>query len=75
MDSKRLSRWFPFTTRQTAGLVLVVLAVIFVLENRRSTTIRFLIPEVTAPLWVALIASLVLGLVAGGLLVHGRHHE
>jgi hypothetical protein len=75
MDSKRLSRWFPFTPRQTAGLVLVVLAVIFVLENRRSTTIRFLIPEVTAPLWVALFASLVVGLVAGGLLVHGRQHE
>ncbi len=72
MDSERLSRWFPFTRRQTIGILLLVLAVVFVLENRRSTTIRFLIPQVTAPLWVALFASLMVGVVAGGLLVRGH---
>jgi uncharacterized integral membrane protein len=56
------------TARQVAGLVLVVVAVVFVLENRHSTRIRFLIPEVTTPLWVALLVSLLIGAVAGVLL-------
>lgn len=65
-------RRFPFSREQTAGLVLLVLAAVFIVENRRSTTIRFLIPEVTAPLWLALFASLVLGVVAGALLARRR---
>ncbi len=58
----------PFTARQIAGGVLLLVAVVFVLQNRRSTTVRFLIPEVTAPLWVALLVSVLLGILAGGLL-------
>ena len=58
----------PFSGRQVAGAALLLSAVIFVLQNRTSTTIRFLIPEVTAPLWVALLISVLLGIVAGGLL-------
>jgi uncharacterized integral membrane protein len=58
----------PFSARQLAGVGLLVVAVIFILQNRRSTTIRFLIPEVTAPLWVALLVSVLLGVLAGGLL-------
>lgn len=63
---------YPFSPRQTVGFVLLVLAVIFILENRRSTTIRFLIPNVTAPLWVALLGSVVVGIVAGALLARDR---
>lgn len=58
----------PFTARQIAGGALLLVAVVFVLQNRRSTTVRFLIPEVTAPLWVALFFSVLLGVLAGGLL-------
>jgi uncharacterized integral membrane protein len=65
-------RPYPFSPRQTIGLVLLVLAVIFILENRRSTTIRFLIPEVTAPLWVALLGSVLVGVVAGALITRDR---
>ncbi len=65
--SKNRSR-LPFTGRQIAGGVLLLVAVVFVLQNQRSTTVRFLIPEVTAPLWVALFVSVLLGVLAGGLL-------
>ncbi len=67
MSSPHSSR-MPFSGRQVAGVALLLVAVVFVLQNRRSTTIRFLIPEVTAPLWVALLASVLLGVLAGGLL-------
>jgi uncharacterized integral membrane protein len=62
-----------FSARQLAGAALLVVAVIFILQNRRSTTIRFLIPEVTAPLWVALLVSVLLGALAGGLLARKSH--
>ncbi len=58
----------PFSTRQLAGVAFLLVAVVFILQNRRSTTIRFLGPEVTTPLWVALLVSVVLGVLAGGLL-------
>jgi len=53
------------TRRDGIALLLVILAVIFILENRGSTTIRFLIPEVSAPLWPALLAASLLGVVLG----------
>jgi len=66
------TRRFPFTLRQLLGLVLLIVAVVFILENRSKATIRFLLPEVTAPLWVALLASALIGVVAGALLTY-RH--
>ena len=49
------------TGKDAIALLLVILAVILVLENRSSTTIRFFIPQVSAPLWTALLACLLLG--------------
>ena len=63
---------FPLSGRQIVGIVLVVVAVIFILQNRRRTTVRFLIPEVMAPLWVALFVSVLGGIVAGARLAHRR---
>ncbi len=63
---------FPFSPRQIAGLLLLLLAAVFIVENRRSTTVRFLIPEVTAPLWLALFVAMMLGVVAGALLARNR---
>jgi uncharacterized integral membrane protein len=65
-------RSYPFSVRQTVAIVLLVLGVIFILENRRSTTIRFLVPVLTAPLWVALLGSLLVGVVAGALITRNR---
>ena len=66
-------RRLPFTPRQVVGLVILILAVVFILQNRRQTMVRFIVPEATAPLWLALLISAVLGFVVGALLVARRH--
>ncbi|MDQ2826766.1 MAG: LapA family protein [Actinomycetota bacterium] len=66
------SRRNPLSPHQTVALALLVLAAVFVVENRHSTTIRFLIPEVTAPLWLALFISGMLGVAVGVLLTRKR---
>ncbi len=45
--------------------VIAVLTLVFIFENTRSTRIRLLIPEVTMPLWTALLATGVLGALCG----------
>jgi uncharacterized integral membrane protein len=53
----------------TPGRVIValiaVLTLVFIFENTRSTKIRLLIPEVTTPLWMALLATGLLGALCG----------
>ncbi len=63
---------YPFTRHQTIALVMLILSAVFIVENRHSTTIRFLVPEVTAPLWLALFVSAILGFGAGALLTRSR---
>jgi uncharacterized integral membrane protein len=57
--------------RLVVGVVLTVLIIVFVAENNRRTKMRFLLPEVTAPLWTALFAAALLGGLAGALIA--RH--
>jgi uncharacterized integral membrane protein len=47
--------------RLVGALALTLLVVVFIVENTRRTKIRFIGPEVTAPLWVALIAATLVG--------------
>ena len=61
-----------WTSRWTLGVVLLVIAVVFVVENRQPVAIRLLIPLVTMPQWVALTATLVLGIAVGLLLRRRR---
>jgi len=58
--------------KQIAGLLLILLAVVFAVENTRRTKIRFIVPQVTGPLWLAVLVPLVLGFAAGALVVHRR---
>lgn len=46
-------------------LLLGVLALIFIFENTRDTRIRLLVPEVTMPLWTALLATGLIGALCG----------
>jgi uncharacterized integral membrane protein len=55
-----------------AGIVLAIIAVVFIVENNHRTKVRFIVPEVSAPLWLALLIAVALGAVAGGLVVHRR---
>lgn len=58
------------------GGLLLVVVVVFVLENTRSVKVRLLIPEVTTPLAVPIIIAAVLGALVAALLRYRRrkHH-
>ncbi len=64
------SRWM--TPRVITGLVLVVLAVVLVVENRQPVEVRVFVPLVTMPLWTALTVALVVGLIIGLLVTRPR---
>ena len=55
-----------------AAGVLLVLAVVFVFENTEETEIRFVLPKVRTPLWVALAVTMIVGVVVGFLLARSR---
>ncbi|MEV6177845.1 LapA family protein [Streptomyces sp. NPDC052015] len=44
---------------------LAILALVLIFENTRAIRIRLLIPEVTMPLWTALLATGVIGALCG----------
>ncbi|MEJ2865389.1 DUF1049 domain-containing protein [Actinomycetospora flava] len=58
--------------RWIVGGVLLVLAVIFILENRDPVGIRLLIPLVIMPQWAALTLTLVIGFIVGMLVSRRR---
>lgn len=62
----RSSRRRP-STRLIIGAVLVVLAFVFIIENREPAAIRVIIPIVVMPLWAALTSMFVVGLAVGAL--------
>ncbi|SEE74182.1 Protein of unknown function [Streptomyces sp. 3213] len=60
------------TPARTTVLLLAVLALVFIFENTRDTRIRLLIPEVTMPLWMALLATAVIGALCGAYFMRRR---
>ncbi|TVL92955.1 lipopolysaccharide assembly protein LapA domain-containing protein [Streptomyces sp. SAJ15] len=60
------------TPGRVAGLILFVLALIFIFENMQQVGIRLLFWEVTMPLWLALLGMGVVGALCGALLFR-RH--
>ncbi|MEI7030314.1 LapA family protein [Streptomyces pratensis] len=60
------------TPGRIAVAVLIVLVIVFICMNTEKVTIRVLIPEVTAPLWLALLAMFLIGLACGGYLFRRR---
>ncbi|AJF68114.1 hypothetical protein [Streptomyces vietnamensis] len=54
-----------FTPGRIAMIVIAVLTLVFIFENTREVKIRLLIPEVTMPLYGALLATAVLGAACG----------
>ncbi len=51
--------------RRIIGFALIAaISLIFIFENTAQTTVRLLIPEVTMPLWAALLIAWLLGLLA-----------
>jgi hypothetical protein len=62
----------PGVRRLTPFAVITAIALIFIFENRTSTEIRLLIPEVTMPLWGALLIAWGLGMLACAFAVRRR---
>jgi uncharacterized integral membrane protein len=63
------------STGQILGGVLLILVVIFILENSREVKVRLIIPEVKAPLYVAILIAAVLGALIAWLLRYRRHRH
>jgi len=60
------------TPRQVVAIVLAVLALVVVVQNREDVTLTLLMVEVTMPLWVASLVLLLIGAVVGWLLSSRR---
>ncbi|XIE80859.1 lipopolysaccharide assembly protein LapA domain-containing protein [Streptomyces sp. SBR177] len=54
-----------FTPGRIAIGVVAILLLVFIFENTREVRIRLLIPEVTMPLYLALLATALLGAICG----------
>lgn len=65
-------RSFRLTPRRVLAVVLILLAAVFVLQNRRSTSIELFWLSVQAPLWLVLVVIFAVGWVAGFLFERGR---
>ena len=60
---------------QLLGGLLFVLVIIFIIENSRKVKIRLIIPQVEAPLYVAILIAAVLGSLITWLLRYRRHRH
>ena len=63
------------TPGRVTMLVLAVLTLVFIFENTQQTEIRLLIPEVTMPLWAALLATGLIGALCGAYFCMGRRRR
>ena len=63
------------STGQILGGILLVVVVVFVLENTRKAKVRLLVPEVTMPLAVPIVIAAVLGALVAGLLRYRRRRN
>ncbi|KUJ70864.1 hypothetical protein ACZ90_00685 [Streptomyces albus subsp. albus] len=60
------------TPARITAAVIGVLGLIFIFENTRQVKIRLLIPEVTMPLWLALLTVGLIGVLCGAFLFRQR---
>jgi uncharacterized integral membrane protein len=65
----------PVSVGQILGGLLFVLVIVFIIENSRQVKIRLIVPEVKAPLYVAILIAAVLGSVITWLLRYRRHRH
>ncbi|MFE3442856.1 hypothetical protein ACFXNW_07480 [Nocardia sp. NPDC059180] len=57
---------------QWVALVLTILAVIFILQNRTKVSIEILAVTITSPMWIILLLLFIIGWVAGVLTMRRR---
>lgn len=61
-----------FTAARISVMAVAIVAVVFIFENTRQVKIRLLIPEVTMPLCLALLAMFLIGVVCGACFLRRR---
>ncbi|MFI7617631.1 lipopolysaccharide assembly protein LapA domain-containing protein [Nonomuraea terrae] len=64
------SRLGAVPPRVWLAIVLVVLTVVFILQNRQDVVIQLFMIVVTAPLWITLVVCTVIGILIGALAGH-----
>ena len=64
-DRSRTSTGGLLTPQRVSAAILAVVALTFVLQNRAEVTLQFLGLRVTATLWFASLALLVVGVLIG----------
>jgi uncharacterized integral membrane protein len=62
----------PFSPSRIIVLVIAILSIVFIAENTGEVTIRLVIPLVTLPLYVVLLAMFAAGMACGGYLFRRR---
>jgi lipopolysaccharide assembly protein A len=55
-----------FVQERWLSLVLIVIAVLFIVQNRQSVSIVLFWADLSAPLWLVMALIFLVGLVAGG---------
>jgi uncharacterized integral membrane protein len=63
------------TVRIAFGLLLLVIAVAVIADNRRTARVGYVFGEVRAPLILVLMIAAVVGAAVGWLLLHRPHHR
>ncbi|MEU2546179.1 lipopolysaccharide assembly protein LapA domain-containing protein [Streptomyces roseolus] len=63
--TRRGDRLGALTPGRIGMAVVAVLLLVFIFENTRDVRIRLLVPEVTMPLYLALLATALLGAACG----------
>ncbi|WP_415953627.1 lipopolysaccharide assembly protein LapA domain-containing protein [Streptomyces sp. KLOTTS4A1] len=62
-----------FLTPGRLGVAAIgILGLVFIFENTGSTRIRLLIPQVTMPLWMALLLTALIGALCGAFFMRRR---
>ena len=62
----------PLTPRRIGAIALAVVAVVFFLQNRDPVSLQVFFIDISAPLWLAFLATLALGGLIGWLLCGRR---
>jgi uncharacterized integral membrane protein len=67
-DSDQVAKkGFALTPRRIFGLVIALLALVFIAQNSRSGRVEFLIWEINAPGWLWMISLLAAGFIIGSM--------
>ncbi|HEX4491282.1 MAG TPA: LapA family protein [Acidimicrobiia bacterium] len=72
---ERPSGGFGHDVRVVLGTALLVLLVVFAIDNRRQIHVSYIVGSTDAPLWLVLAATAVVGALIGWLILHRPHRN